>query len=70
MEENIAHAFLNKGLFIEAVDYFDRSSINRCKKVQKTYCLPRTALEVLIIKTQPPIEEFDRLCAPSKSLCL
>ena len=35
MEENIAHAFLNKGLFIEAVDYFDRSSINRGEKVQK-----------------------------------
>ena len=35
MEENIAYAFLNKGLFIEAVDYFDRSSINRGEKVQK-----------------------------------
>jgi len=39
MEENIANAFLNKGLFVETVDYFDRASINRGEKVQKNILL-------------------------------
>lgn len=39
IEENIGYALLNKGHFVEAVDYFDRSSINRGEKVQKNKLL-------------------------------
>ncbi len=44
MEENIAYAFSNKGLFVEAVDYFDRSSINQGEKVQKNILLILTKI--------------------------
>jgi len=35
LEENIATAFHNKGYFVEAVEYFDRSIKSRGKKVQR-----------------------------------
>jgi hypothetical protein len=35
LEQNIGIAFLNKGHFVEAVDYFDRSLRSRGEKVQK-----------------------------------
>ena len=46
MEENIANAFLNKGLFVEAVDYFDRASINRGEKIQKNILI--TLIKIII----------------------
>jgi len=35
MEENIAYAFLNKGFYVEAVDYADKSAIHRGEKINK-----------------------------------
>jgi class 3 adenylate cyclase/tetratricopeptide (TPR) repeat protein len=36
MEENIAYAFLNKGFFLDAVDYFDRAAINRGERIHSS----------------------------------
>jgi class 3 adenylate cyclase/tetratricopeptide (TPR) repeat protein len=51
MEENIAHAFLNKGFFVDAVDYFDRAAIHRGEKIHSNlfFIIPKLALNLISI---------------------
>ena len=51
MEENVAHAFLNKGFYTEAVDYFDRSAIHRGERINKNLILilPQLVMNLLTI---------------------
>ena len=49
MQENIAVAYLNKGHFVEAVDYFDRSIISRGGKVQKNKILISAKLAINLL---------------------
>jgi class 3 adenylate cyclase/tetratricopeptide (TPR) repeat protein len=43
MEENIAHAFMNKGLYKDAVEYFDKAAVNRGETVHTSnfFILPK-----------------------------
>jgi class 3 adenylate cyclase/tetratricopeptide (TPR) repeat protein len=51
MEENIGYAFLNKGFYKEAVDYFDRSATHRGEKIHSNlfFIIPNLALNLLSI---------------------
>ena len=48
MEENIADAFMNKGFYTEAVDYFDRSAIHRGEKINRTliFVIPKLIINL------------------------
>ena len=48
MEENIADAFMNKGFYTEAVDYFDRSAIHRREKINRTliFVIPKLIINL------------------------
>ena len=51
MEENIAYAFLNKGFYTEAVDYFDRATIHRGETINRTliFIIPKLIINLFSI---------------------
>jgi tetratricopeptide (TPR) repeat protein len=73
MEENIGYAFLNKGFFVDAVDYFDRTAIHRGEKIYSSlfFIIPKLALSFIsillhlylpsITKKKIPTDEDDRM---------
>jgi class 3 adenylate cyclase/tetratricopeptide (TPR) repeat protein len=50
MEENIAYAFMNKGFYTEAVDYFDRASINRGETIHRSliFIIPKLIINLFL----------------------
>jgi class 3 adenylate cyclase/tetratricopeptide (TPR) repeat protein len=62
MEENIGYAFMNKGLYKEAVDYFDRAVINRGEKIRSNlfFIIPKLIMSMISILLHlylPPIRK-------------
>jgi class 3 adenylate cyclase/tetratricopeptide (TPR) repeat protein len=51
MEENIGYAFLNKGFYTEAVDYFDRATIHRGETINRTliFIIPKLIINLFSI---------------------
>jgi tetratricopeptide (TPR) repeat protein len=51
MEENIAHAFLNKGFYSDALEYFDKAAVNRGEKLKTPLFLisPKLLIDVCLI---------------------
>jgi tetratricopeptide (TPR) repeat protein len=51
MEENIAYAFMNKGFYTEAVDYFDRSTTHRGETINRTliFIIPKLIINLFSI---------------------
>jgi tetratricopeptide (TPR) repeat protein len=51
MEENIAYAFVNKGFYTDALEYFDKASVNRGKKLYTSlfFILPKFLINVCLV---------------------
>ena len=60
MEENIGYAFMNKGFYVEAVDYFDRCAVHRGEKKNRNliFIIPKLIINLFSILLNlylPPI---------------
>ena len=69
LQENIARAFLNKGRFIEAIEFFDKAAENRGKRLPKLNALniPILLLDIAAITLKLYLPTIRRQTDPNES---